>query len=178
MILLDRIVILHGEKNHYSKNMEYLNSLFDLKCKVAVITGGGGVIGSALAKGFLCSGTSVIILGRNEDNLKQKALMLSEYGKDVTVFKCDVLDEKRLSSVNDEIIKRYGKIDIMVNAAGGNLPGATIGEDQDIFDLKMGQFKNVMELNLNGTVLPTIVFSRSMADNKKGSIINISSMAS
>ena len=166
------------KKHQDREKMEYLKSLFDLEGKVAVITGGGGVIGSALAKGFLCCGTGVIILGRNEDNLKHKALALSKYGKDITVFSCDVLDGERLNSVNDEILKRYGKIDILVNAAGGNLPGATIGEDQNIFDLKMGQFKNVMELNLNGTVLPTLVFSRSMADNKKGSIINISSMAS
>jgi len=158
--------------------MEYLKSLFDLKDRIAVITGGGGIIGGALAKGLINSGAKVILLGRTEETLKRKVENLSGPGNDIIYSKCDVLDEERLNAVNDDILKRYGKIDILVNAAGGNMPGATIGIDQNIFDLNMDQFKKVTDLNLNGTVLPTLIFAKSMANNKKGSIINISSMAS
>jgi NAD(P)-dependent dehydrogenase (short-subunit alcohol dehydrogenase family) len=158
--------------------MEYLKSLFDLEDRIAVITGGGGIIGGELAKAFINSGAKVILLGRTEDNLRQKVESLSEPGKEIIGLQCDVLDEERLNSVNDEILKKYGKIDVLVNAAGGNMPGATIGVDQNVFDLQMDQFKKVTDLNLNGTVMPTLVFAKSMADRKKGSIINISSMAS
>ncbi len=157
--------------------MEYLNSLFDLKNRVAVITGGGGIIGGELAKGLINSGVKVILLGRTEANLKQKVEILSTPENEIIGLQCDVLDKKRLTSVNDEILTRYGKIDILVNAAGGNMPGATINLDQNIFDLKMDEFKKVTDLNFLGTVLPTLIFAKSMAENKKGSIINISSMA-
>ncbi|MBN2419611.1 MAG: SDR family oxidoreductase [Deltaproteobacteria bacterium] len=158
--------------------MEYINSLFDIRDRVAIITGGGGIIGGELAKGFLHAGAKVIIIGRNEGNLQKKVHELSAPQNEISAFQCDVLDENRLKSVSDEILNRYGRIDILVNAAGGNMPGATIGADQDIFDLKMDELQKVTDLNFNGTVLPTLVFAKSMAENKKGSIINISSMAS
>jgi NAD(P)-dependent dehydrogenase (short-subunit alcohol dehydrogenase family) len=158
--------------------MKYLESLFDLKDRIAVITGGGGIIGGELAMGFINSGSKVILLDRIEANLKQKVETLSTPENEIIGLQCDVLDEEKLKSVHHEILKRYGKIDILVNAAGGNMPGATIGVDQTIFDLKMDEFKKVTDLNLNGTVLPTLIFAKSMADNGKGSVINISSMAS
>ncbi len=158
--------------------MNYINSLFDVKDRVVIITGGGGIIGGELAKGFLNSGAKAIILGRTESSLQKKVQELSTHENEITAFQCDVLDEAGLKRVNDQILDRYGRIDILVNAAGGNMPGATIGVDQNIFDLKIDEFKKVTDLNFNGTVLPTLVFAKSMAENKKGSIINISSMAS
>ncbi len=158
--------------------MKYTESLFDLEGRVAIITGGGGIIGGELAKGFVNSGAKVILLGRTEASLKQRVKSLKTDENEIIALQCDVLDQERLKAVNDEILDRFGKIDILVNGAGGNMPGATIGVDQNIFDLELNDFNKVTDLNFNGTVLPTLVFSRSMAENKKGSIINISSMAS
>ena len=158
--------------------MEYSNSLFSVEGKVAVLTGGGGILAGEMAKGFSESGAKVVLLDINLENVEKKAKELSKNGKEVIGLKCDVLDEEMLKKVNDEIIQKFGRIDILVNAAGGNMAGATIGVDQNIFDLKMEHFKRVTDLNLNGTVLPTLVFGKTMADQKSGSIINISSMAS
>lgn len=158
--------------------MEYLETLFNLKDRVVIITGGGGIIGGALAEGFVNAGAKVVIIGRTEASLEKKVKNLEGPGREITGLACDVLNEERLNAVNDEILERYGRIDVLVNGAGGNMPGATINVDQTIFDLNMGDFRKVTDLNLNGTVLPTLVFGKSMAENKKGSIINISSMVS
>jgi NAD(P)-dependent dehydrogenase (short-subunit alcohol dehydrogenase family) len=158
--------------------MEQINSLFSVKEKVAIITGGGGIIGGALAKGFVGAGAKVILLGRTDAHLKNRVDALKTNENEIISFKCDVLDRERLKQVNKEILDKYGRIDVLINAAGGNMPGATIGVDQNIFDLDMDAFKEVTDLNLIGTVLPTLVFAKSMAENGRGSIINISSMAS
>jgi NAD(P)-dependent dehydrogenase (short-subunit alcohol dehydrogenase family) len=157
--------------------MEFLNKLFNLENKVAVLTGGGGVLAGEMAKGFLNAGVKVAILDINEANLKERTDELKKVNKDVAGFKCNVLDEESIQNAQAAILKEYGRIDILVNAAGGNMPGATIGVDQTIFDLKIDQFKKVTDLNLNGTVLPTLVFGKTMAEQKSGSIINISSMS-
>jgi NAD(P)-dependent dehydrogenase (short-subunit alcohol dehydrogenase family) len=158
--------------------MEFINSLFSIKDRVVIITGGGGIIGGALAKGFVNAGAKIILLGRTEANLKQRVHALKTGENEIISFQCDVLDHERLIEVNNEILGRYGRIDVLINAAGGNMPGATIGVEQNIFDLNMADFNKVLDLNLNGTVIPTLVFAKSMAENRKGSIINISSMAS
>jgi len=92
-------------------------------------------------------------------------------------LKCNVLDRENINNVNNEILKRFNHIDILVNAAGGNMPGATVALDKTVFDLEIDQFQKVTDLNLNGTVLPTLIFGKTMASQKSGSIINISSMA-
>ena len=92
-------------------------------------------------------------------------------------MKCNVLDRENINNVNNEILKRFNHIDILVNAAGGNMPGATVALDKTVFDLEIDQFQKVTDLNLNGTVLPTLIFGKTMASQKSGSIINISSMA-
>ncbi len=158
--------------------MEYIQSLFNLKNKVAVITGGSGVLGSTMAKGLLNAGAKVVLLARNEENLNQKVESLSKFGNDIFSFKCDVTKQKSVAKVNEEILKKFNKIDILINAAGGNMPGATVGVDQNIFNLDFDEFKKVTDLNLNGTVLPSLIFGKSMSERKSGSIINISSMAS
>lgn len=157
--------------------MNYLESFFNLNNKVAVLTGGAGVLASAMAKGFLNVGAKVVLLDINEDNLKIRTETLKKIDKNVYGFKCDVLNEDSIKSVRDTILNQLGKIDILINAAGGNVAGATIGLDQTVFDLKFDQFKRVTDLNLNGTVLPTLIFGKTMAEQKAGSIINISSMA-
>ncbi|MFH1195032.1 MAG: SDR family oxidoreductase [bacterium] len=158
--------------------MEYLNQLFNIENKVAVLTGGGGILAGEMAKGFLKAHAKVVLLDINEENLKNKIEQFAEIGGEVIGLKCDVLDEASIKIVHGEIIKKFGRIDVLINAAGGNMPGATIGLDQTVFDLKIDQLKKVTDLNLNGTVLPTLIFGKTMAEQKSGSIINISSMAS
>jgi len=157
--------------------MIYLDNLFNIENKVAVITGGSGVLGSEMAKGLLSVGAKVVLLGRNEERLQSKVKFLSKINKEVIGYKCNVLDEENIKMVKQEILDKYGHIDILINAAGGHVSGAVIGIDQNIFDLKIMDFENVTELNLYGTVLPTLIFGKCMAEQGSGSIINISSMA-
>ncbi|MBK8945981.1 MAG: SDR family oxidoreductase [Ignavibacteriae bacterium] len=157
--------------------MEFLNKLFNLQDKVALLTGGGGVLAGEMAKGFLQAGVKVVLLDINESNLKKKVEHLKIFGSEVSGIQCNVLEEKSLDDVNQQVLEKYGTIDILVNAAGGNIPGATIGLDQTIFDLKIEELQKVTNLNFYGTVLPTLIFGKTMSNQKNGSIINISSMA-
>ena len=153
-------------------------SLFSLQDKVAVITGGSGILGGAIARGFADSGASVVILGTNAVKSRQAAASLKAPEGRTAAFSCDVTNEEQLTGIRSSIIERYGRIDILVNAAGGNRPGATIAPSQSVFDLNITEFKTVTDLNFVGTVLPTLVFGRPMAEQGTGSIINISSVAS
>lgn len=156
--------------------MSYLNKLHNLENKVAVLTGGGGVLAGKMAEGLIQCGVKIVLLDLREENAKSRAKELEQYG-DVIGLACDVLDEESLVNIKDEILSKYGRIDILINAAGGNMPGATISPDQTIFDMDMNDFKKVSDLNLNGTVLPSLVFGKVFAEQKSGNIINISSMA-
>lgn len=149
----------------------------DLKGKVAVITGGNGVLGGAIAKGFAEKGAKVGILGRSEKTVYARVEEIKKLGGEAIALVADVLDKDELISAKKALEKEFGTIDILVNAAGGNMKGATIGPEQTIFDLDLDDFDKVSQLNLKGSVLPTIIFGKAMADQKKGSIINISSMA-
>jgi NAD(P)-dependent dehydrogenase (short-subunit alcohol dehydrogenase family) len=157
--------------------MKFLDTLFNLENKVAVLTGGGGVLAGEMAKGFLNAGVKVVLLDINDENLKKKTEALKQINKNVIGINCNVLDEASIQKAQAAILNEFCRIDILVNAAGGNMAGATIGVDQTIFDLQIDQFRKVTELNLNGTVLPTLIFGKTMAEQKSGSIINISSMA-
>ncbi len=154
--------------------MNYLNELYNLKNKIAIITGGGGVIAGKMAEGLLQCGVKVILLTRRDasDRIKE----LSEFGE-VSGLLCDVLIEKELIDAKEEILSKYGRIDILINCAGGNMPGATIAVEDSIFDMNMDDFNKVTQLNLNGSVLPSLVFGKIMAEQSSGSIINLSSMA-
>lgn len=150
-------------------------NLFDIKGRVAVITGGYGVLGSSMARCLANEGVHVVIVGRHEEKGQQLVKELS-VSTEALFCQADVLDRLMLERAKEAIITRFGRIDILINAAGGNMPGATIAPGQTIFDLDMEHFKRVSELNLNGTVLPTIVFADQMVKQKKGSVINVSSM--
>tara|TARA_R110002049_G_scaffold33535_30_gene110501 strand:- start:4413 stop:5228 length:816 start_codon:yes stop_codon:yes gene_type:complete len=154
-----------------------MNNLFDINDKVAVITGGAGVLGSTAAKSLALAGVKTILLGRNLENTQKVADEINNNNGEALAFKADVLNKTELESVRDKIIDTYGKIDILINIAGGNLPGATIGSDETIFDLNMDDFDKVSQLNLQGTVIPSLVFGKVMAGQNSGVIINYSSMA-
>lgn len=158
--------------------MNYLSSLFNIENKIAVFTGGGGVLAGEMAKGFLKAGAKVVLLDIREENFKRKISEIGWKGDEITGFQCDVLDEENIKRAHERILGKFGRIDVLVNAAGGNKADATIRIGQTVFDLDLGELKKVTDLNLSGTVLPTLIFGKTMADQKSGSIINISSMAS
>lgn len=150
--------------------------MFNISGKVAIVTGGGGVLGSSISKSLLQAGVNVIILDIRQEALDTRVAELQPFGE-IEGLACNVLDMESLRGVRDKVIAKWGQIDILVNAAGGNMPGATLTEDQTIFDMKVEDFNKVTNLNLNGTVFPCMVFGETMANQGKGSIINISSMA-
>lgn len=149
----------------------------DLKNKVAIITGGNGVLGGAMAQGLADKGVKVGILGRSEHTVNKRVETIEEAGRKAIALVADVLDKESLEQAKAKILTAWGRIDILINAAGGNMKGATIGPDQNFFDLSMDDLEKVNNLNFQGTVLPTYVFAKSMTEHKKGSVINISSMA-
>jgi NAD(P)-dependent dehydrogenase (short-subunit alcohol dehydrogenase family) len=157
--------------------MGFISQLFNLDNKVVVITGGSGILGFEMAKGLLEAGAKVVLLGTNKEKIKNRIDSLEFKDDKLIGLKCNVLDEENIRDVNDAILNKFNRIDILINAAGGNVPGATVGLDQSIFDVDISQFKKVVDLNLNGTVLSTLIFAKSMSVQKSGSIINISSMA-
>ncbi len=158
--------------------MLYLERLLNLKKKITVITGGSGILGGEIAKGFLLAGSKVILLERNNEKLNRKVAALKKASKNVSGLVCNVLNEENLNAVNEKIIKQFGRIDVLINAAGGQIPGTTLKVNQSVFKLGIANFDKVMELNLTGTVLPTFIFGKTIAQQRSGSIINISSMAS
>jgi NAD(P)-dependent dehydrogenase (short-subunit alcohol dehydrogenase family) len=152
--------------------------LFDISGKTAVITGGTGVLGSAMAMGLALAGAQVVLLGRKKENGDAILEKIRANGKQAMFVQADVLDAAQLTTAKEAILREHKTIDILINAAGGNMPGATIMPEQNFFDLQIDQFQKVVDLNLLGTVLPTKIFCDVMAKQKKGVIINIASMSS
>ncbi len=148
----------------------------NLKGKVAVLTGGGGVLGGSISRSLVESGVRVAILDIRKEQLDRRTSELSPLGE-VIGIECNVLDKESLEAARDKVISTWGTVDILINTAGGNLPGATLREDQSVFDMKIEDFNRVTDLNMNGTVYPCLVFGKTMAEKGEGSIINISSMA-
>ena len=157
--------------------MNYLDNLFNLSGKVAVLTGGGGVLAGEIAKGLMRCGVKVVLLDLRLENAQKCADELIQIGGEAIALQSNVLSKKILEETKDIILAKFGRIDILINAAGGNMPGATISPDKTFFDLQFDDFKKVTDLNLNGTVLPTMVFGEVMACQRSGNIINIASMA-
>jgi len=154
-----------------------MKNLFDIKDNVTVITGGTGVLGRTIAKYLALNGAKVVILGRKEEVGNAIVAGIQAAGGAAEFMKTNVMCQDTVQKNCDDIIAKYGRVDTLLNAAGGNMPGATIGPDQNFFDLKAEQFQTVLNLNLTGTVIPTQVFLKPMAKQGKGSIINFSSMA-
>jgi len=151
--------------------------------KVILITGGGGVLGGEIAKAFAGTDTIVILTGRTLESLDKKAQEIKNEKAEqddthVDTFTSDVLNLEALKALRDHIKDTYGRLDILVNAAGGNQKGATIAPDQTFFDLDLEAIEQVTELNFMGTVMPCYVLGPLMAEQKRASILNISSMAS
>ena len=151
------------------------NELFSVKDRVVVITGAAGILGNSMVHHFAKEGAKVVILDRNEEAGKKLVADVVKEGGVATFLYTDVLNKEILEGNYEAIMKMYGRIDVLINGAGGNMAGATIAPDKTIFDLDTDAFKKVVDLNLFGTVLPTMVFAKAMVDQKEGSIINIAS---
>jgi NAD(P)-dependent dehydrogenase (short-subunit alcohol dehydrogenase family) len=150
---------------------------FSLDGRVAVITGGTGAIGAALARGLAEAGARVAVLARGEAALEQTAENLTTGGHDAIGVRADVLDVASLETARDRVLERYGAIDILVNCAGGNVKEATLQGDASPFALPIEAYRQVLDLNLVGTLLPIQVFGAAMRESAGCSIVNVSSMA-
>ncbi|WP_018625992.1 SDR family oxidoreductase [Niabella aurantiaca] len=151
---------------------------FDLAGKVIVITGATGILGKAFIDGIVAAGGAVVIAGRNEKVAKEREARVKARGGKALSIIADVTREPELIAGRDRILSEFGRIDGLVNAAGGNMKNAIIQKDMGLFDLDIPALREVIDLNLMGTVLPTQVFGKVIAENGGGSIVNISSMAS
>jgi len=156
--------------------MSYIEELFGIKSKVAIVTGGTGVLGSAMCKSLAKAGASVVILGRRKDAADQLAKEIIRSGGNALGISADVLNKDQLVAAKETILEKLGRIDILVNGAGGNIPGAVVMPDKTILDLNIEDFRSVVDLNLTGSLLPTQIFGETFMEGKEGIIINISSM--
>lgn len=141
-----------------------------------MVTGGYGVLGGGMAEGLASAGAHVAVLGRRRDAAEEKAEELRRSGGKALALVADVLDERQVMEARDELLRVWERVDIVVNAAGGNVARAR-SDDRSIFEVPADSFDEVLRLNLHGTVVPSLVFGEAMARQGTGSIVNISSMA-
>lgn len=151
--------------------------LFNLTNKVIVITGATGVLGDAFVKAVAEMDSKVVLIGRNEKTGNERVSGIHAMGKEAVFIKADVLSKEDLLRANKIILEKWGRIDGLVNAAGGNVPEAVIVPGADIFDIDIDGLKKAFDLNLYGTILPVSVFGKALQESGNGSIVNISSMA-
>ncbi|TZF84946.1 SDR family oxidoreductase [Pedobacter sp. BS3] len=151
---------------------------FSLADKVIVVTGATGILGHSFIKGIAAAGGAVGVLGRNKDVAEQRVAEIKNNGGRAIALIADVQDESQLRQAKEQVLNTYGKIDGLVNGAGGNRPNGVLQPDEDIFNISIDGMKEVMELNLWGTLIPTQVFGPEIAKTGNGSIVNISSMSS
>jgi NAD(P)-dependent dehydrogenase (short-subunit alcohol dehydrogenase family) len=150
---------------------------YDFTGQTVVITGGTGVLGGEIACALATLGANVAILGRNLDAGKRVCERMGMHSKNAALLSCDVLDLEAVQATAGKVKERFGRIDGLVNAAGGNNPKATTNDQQKFFDLPSETLQWVFELNVMGTITPSQVFGRIMAEQGSGSILNITSMA-
>lgn len=154
-----------------------MNEMFSVKDQVVVITGGTGVLGSCIGEYLALQGAKVVLLGRKKEVGEQLASGICAKGGEAVFMETDVMNPASVTACRDEVLRRYGKVDALLNAAGGNMPGATIAPTGTIFDIRIEEFQKVLNVNLTGTVIPTQIFLKPMVDAGHGSIVNFSSMA-
>jgi len=151
---------------------------FSLEGKVIVVTGGTGILGNSFVNAIVEAGGAVGILGRNEAIANERADAINKNGGRAIALIADAMDEEQLIAAREKIISAFGKIDGLVNAAGGNMPDGVLQPEESVFKMKMDGMKKVLDLNLWGTLIPTQIFGEAIAETGRGSIVNISSMNS
>ncbi|ASW73593.1 D-mannonate oxidoreductase [Chryseobacterium piperi] len=150
---------------------------FSLKDQVIVITGATGILGEAFVSAVAEAGAKVVIMGQSEEKANERKALAENLGSEALIVIGNVLNEEDMLRAKEEILAKFGTIDGLVNAAGGNITGSTLGPEQDLFSLDMNSIKKAIELNLYGTMIPTHILGQVIAEQGKGSIVNISSLA-
>jgi len=159
-----------------SGEYKYLASLFDLSGKVAVVTGGGGVLCGAMSRALGRAGVKVAVLDLILEAAQKVVDDVVAAGGEAIAVKCDVLDKASVEAACSVVLERFGRVDILINGAGGNKKQATTGPDLSFFDLPSDAVQWVFNLNFIGTLLPSQVFGRVLAEQGEGVILNVSSM--
>ncbi len=150
---------------------------FDFSGQVAVVTGGAGVLCSAMCRALARAGARVVVLGLRAEGAEKLADELRQAGAQAIGLGCNVLDRPSLEAAAQRVLAEFGQIDILINGAGGNRPVATSSPSMPFFDLPSEALHEVTDLNLLGTLIPCQVFGRHMAERRRGTILNISSMS-
>jgi NAD(P)-dependent dehydrogenase (short-subunit alcohol dehydrogenase family) len=154
----------------------YLSTLYDISGRSAVVTGGAGVLCAAMCRALAACGAKVAVLDLNEPAAQTLATEIRSSGAESFGVGCDVLDRSSLETAARLVEAKFGRVDILVNGAGGNKPAATTSPEQSFFDLPAEALRWVFDLNLMGTILPAQVFGKMMAAQENGTILNLSSM--
>lgn len=155
-----------------------MNNLFDITDKVIAVTGAAGVLAGGTANYLQEQGAFVIYLDLFQEKVDAAVEEAKKISDKCCGYACNVLDQDALDSVYDKVMADHGRIDVLVNGAGGNMPGATIGPDKDVFDLKIDDYSKVLDLNLKGSVMPTMTFAKAFKAQGHGCVVNFSSMSS
>jgi NAD(P)-dependent dehydrogenase (short-subunit alcohol dehydrogenase family) len=159
-----------------SFDLAELTKMYNFTGKTVAITGGAGVLGSEMAGALAACGAKVAILGRNEEAGKALIERMGERGNQLSFFKFNALDRESVAQAAEDVIKSMGKLDCLINCAGGNKPQATTSAELKFFDLPTDALRWVFDLNVLGTILPCQAFGKLMAEQGYGTILNISSM--
>lgn len=152
--------------------------MFSLQDKVVVVTGGTGILGKSFLEAIVEAGGAVGILGRNASVAQERAESINEAGGKAIALVADVLDEAQLTKAKDTLMKHFGRLDGLVNAAGGIMPEGVLQPEESVFEMNLAGMKRVADLNTWGTIIPTQIFGPAIAATGGGSIVNISSMNS
>lgn len=150
---------------------------FDMTGKVVAITGGGGVLCSEMAVGLASAGASIAVMGRTLEPLQKVVSRIEKAGGKAIAVQCNVLDKPMVEAALAQIISAFGKVDVLINGAGGNKKEATTGPDAPFYDMPVDAIKYVFDLNFTGSLLPSQVFGKEMTKAGKGVILNVSSMS-
>jgi NAD(P)-dependent dehydrogenase (short-subunit alcohol dehydrogenase family) len=164
------------ESDGIAFDLAELTKMYDFTGKTVAITGGTGVLGSEIARALAGCGAQVAILGRNEEAFKALVERMGVRGKQLSFFSCNAVDRDSVFQAAREVIKSMGKLDCLINGAGGNKPQATTSAEVPFFDLPADALRGVLDLNVLGTILPCQAFGKIMADQGYGTILNVSSM--
>jgi NAD(P)-dependent dehydrogenase (short-subunit alcohol dehydrogenase family) len=154
-----------------------LGKMFSLEGKTIVLTGAGGILVGEMALTAAQCGANVVILDLSKDSADKVAESIRDLNFEALSLQCNVLDKNNLQDCSQKILEKYGKIDCLVNGAGGNRKEATTSETLSFFDIPIEEHKLVLDLNYIGTVLPCQVFGKEIAKQKQGSIVNIASIS-
>jgi len=154
-------------------NTPGLQKLFDISGQTAVVTGGAGVLCAAMCRMLAEAGARVAVLDLRKESAEALA---AELGQDAIGVACNVLDKTSIEAAAQQVLQTFGHVDILINGAGGNRPQASTNSELSFFDLPADDLRLVFDLNLMGTILPSQVFGKIMMEQKKGVILNVSSM--